>query len=121
MKCFAISKFDADGRHSHRTTVPFLAPTPSRLKTIQYGDLTATIQETTSNDGGEWRVNLTYTVEDSDLDILAKNETVNQIYTISVSDGTASFSTELRFNSLAKLISMWMTISQPSMRVQQYL
>ena len=68
----------------------------SRHSSAPYGDLTATIQETTSNDGGEWRVNLTYTVEDSDLDILQHRETVNQIYTISVSDGTASFSTQLR-------------------------
>ena len=68
----------------------------SRHSSAPYGDLTATIEETNSNDGGEWRVNLTYTVEDSDLDILQHRETVNQIYTISVSDGTASFSTQLR-------------------------
>ena len=68
-----------------------------------YGNLAATIEETTSNDGGEWRVNLTYTVEDSDLDILADGEVVNQLYTISVSDGAASFSTELRVQLYGRL------------------
>ena len=68
----------------------------TEIRCVPYGNLTATIEETTSNDGGEWRVNLTYTVEDSDLDILADGEVINQLYTISVSDGTASFSTEVR-------------------------
>ena len=68
----------------------------SRHSSAPYCDLTATIIETTNNGGGEWRVYLNYTVEDSDLDILNDGETVNQIYTISVSDGTASFSTQLR-------------------------
>ena len=75
---------------------PYPYDASARHTGAPYGNLTATIEETNSNDGGEWRVNLTYTVEDSDLDILADGEFVNQLYTISVSDGTASFSTEVR-------------------------
>ena len=65
----------------------------SRHSSAPYGDLTATIQETTSNDGGEWRVNLSYTVEDSDLDILQQRNRKSNLHDFSVRRYSQFFNT----------------------------